>query len=158
MPSATPHPGATEDRYSSFPPPHWRRFVDAGGEGLPHPHGQQPHNLLDRQARLFAQRGLVVVGDRMIDHRERIVLQSIHRAYRLRGAREAVGDDGHRRNAKALGFNCVVQTARRATASVAYGGEHGVGAAQLHQHGLRHGARGVGLAAAYAFAHAVFGA
>lgn len=81
-------------------------------EKSPHPHRQQRHNLLDHQACLLTQRGIIVIGDRVVDHRERIILQSIHRAHRLRGAREAVGDDGYGGDAEALRFYRVVQTAR----------------------------------------------
>ena len=78
----------------------------------------------------YAQHGIVIVGDRVLDDRERIAFQSVHIADGLRGAREAVGDDGDGRDAEPFCFNRVVQTARRAAPSIADRGEDSVRSAQ----------------------------
>jgi hypothetical protein len=90
------------------------------------------HDLALRNFCLLAQHGIVVVGDRMLYHRERIALQSVQAAHRLRGARKAVGDDRDGRDAEPLCFDRVVQTARRAAPSIADCGENGVRSAHLH--------------------------
>ena len=95
---------------------------------------QQRNNLVDGGARFFAQHGIVVVRDRVADHRERVALQAVDFAHRLRGACEAVGDDSDGRDAEPLCLNRVVQTARRAAASVAGRGEHRVGPPHLREH------------------------
>jgi hypothetical protein len=64
------------------------------------------------------------------DHREGITRQAVELRDDLRAALEAVGDDRDRGYAEALGFDGVVQTARRAAPSVADGGEDRVGALQ----------------------------
>jgi hypothetical protein len=118
---------------------------------------QHGHDFAHRGPRFFAQYGIVIVGDRVLDHRERVALQAIQVADGLRGAREAIGNDGDGRDTEPFCLNRVVQTARRAAASIADRGEDRVRAAHLHQHRLRHRPRRVGLAAADAFAHAVLG-
>ena len=80
---------------------------------------EQRYDLPHCSLRFFPQRGVVVVRDRMADHGERIAVQAVYLPHRLRGAREAVGDDRNRRNSEPLRFNGVVQTARRAAASIA---------------------------------------
>ena len=92
------------------------------------------HNVLHRGSRLFSQCIVVVVGDRMADHCERITLQTVQVANRLGCAREPVGDDRYGRNAEPLRFNGVVQTARRATPSIADCSEPGLRPRHFHPH------------------------
>jgi len=78
-----------------------------------------------------AQGGVVVVGDGMAKILWPVAGQAVHLRHHFGAALEAIGHDCHRGNAAALGFDGVVQTARRAAPSVADAGDDRVGGAQL---------------------------
>jgi hypothetical protein len=65
------------------------------------------------------------------DDREFVAGEAEHARHQLRRGDEAGGHDSHCGDAKALGGDGVMQTARRATASVADAGDHGLPAAEL---------------------------
>jgi hypothetical protein len=90
---------------------------------------QQWNNALHRDFGFDAQRVIAVVGDRVTDHGKWISGQPVEPGYNLSASLEAVRYDCDSGNSEPLGFNGVVQTARRATPSVADGGEYGVSAA-----------------------------
>ena len=87
------------------------------------PPGEQGHDAPHCELGFRTQRFVAVVRDRVADHGERIAGQAVHPRDDLRAALEAVGDDGDRRYAQALGLDGVVQTARRAAPSIADGGK-----------------------------------
>lgn len=91
---------------------------------------QQWHNALHGDFGFDAQGVIAVVGDRVTDHRKWISGQPVEPSYNLSASLEAVRYDRDSGNSEPLGFNGVVQTARRATPSVADGGEYGVSAVQ----------------------------
>src|SRR5581483_303127 len=79
---------------------------------------EQLHAPVDGGARLATQRLVVVGGDRVGDDGERVARHPAGPGQRLGGGREGVGQGGRRRDAGLLGGDGVVQTARRAAASV----------------------------------------
>ena len=100
------------DLLPSISPDHPIRANPQRRRCLPHAHSQQGNNRVNSSTRFFTQHRVVIVGKRMADHRERVILQSVHAAHRLRCTHETVSDNGDCRNAKALCFDGVVQTAR----------------------------------------------
>ena len=76
---------------------------------------QQRNDTLYGRLGLCPQRGVVVVRDRVRDRHERVSGQSVQLGDHLSAALEAIGHDCDSGNAQPLGFNGVVQTARRAT-------------------------------------------
>ncbi len=95
------------------------------------PHGQQRH---DRgQSALGLGRELVagIAGNRVCDHGERILRKPLDGGHLARAHRETIGHDRHRGNPQPLGGEGVVQTARRAAASVADAGDDRIRGGEL---------------------------
>lgn len=77
-----------------------------------------------------AQQHIIVVADRVRDHRQRESGHACYLGHRLGGLHKAIGDDRGRHDPGFLGRNGIVHTARRATASITNGGDHRL--ARLH--------------------------
>src|SRR5439155_1925940 len=100
-----------------------------------------------RRLRLAPQGFVVVGGDGVGDHGVGVAGHPAGAGQGVGGGDEGVGHDGRGRGAGLLGGDGVVQTARRAAASIADGGDHPVAGQQVgHEVGGRRGA-GVALAA-----------
>jgi hypothetical protein len=84
---------------------------------------EQRHDAAHRKLGFRSQRRVVVVRDRVRDDGERITAQPVYTRDDLSTALEAIGDDCNGGYAEALRFDGVVQTARRAAASVSDSGD-----------------------------------
>lgn len=81
--------------------------------------GEEGHECAHGEFGLGTEFLVAVVGDRVRDDDEGVVGQAVEAGHGARALLEPLGHDGDRRDAHALGGQGVVQTARRATASVA---------------------------------------
>jgi hypothetical protein len=87
---------------------------------------QQLTNLLDGRSSASEQCGIIGTADRMVNDDERIVRITQYTSHQLGCTGELAGHDGRRGNALPLCCNGVMQTARRAAASIANTADDGV--------------------------------
>lgn len=92
---------------------------------------QDRRTLLNSFCRFGAKASVIIVTDRVRNHRKRKLRHARNLCHDLSCLHKPIRDDGRSRDPRLLGRDGVVQTARRATPSIADGGDDGLTALQV---------------------------
>ena len=119
--------------------------------------GENCYALLHRFGGFFTQRRVIIVGDRMRNHRKGEYWHTRYLGHGLRRLHEPIGNDRRGRDASFLCGHRIVQTARRAAASISDRGDHRIALFHVGNDLGRCRPTGVGFFEADDVGHAVLG-